>query len=348
VTANHEYQLSVNSNQLSVNSNQLSTTSLQSPISNSPATAEWNIIQINADDVWTQHGITGTGVLVASIDSGVQYNHPALVNQYAGNTGSGFDHSFHWYDATTAGAAGTPYDDNGHGTHTMGTIAGGDGPGPFADDIGVAPGANWISVKAFSAAGTGLTGDIHAAFEWILAPCPAGVQPGNPGCDPAKAPAVVNNSWGNDNGAYTEFLADVQALRAAGIWPEFSAGNNGSGAGTIGSPGSFAESFATGATDSNDLIASFSSRGPSPLTNEIKPDVVAPGVGVRSSVPGGGYNSFNGTSMASPHSTGLAALMLSAAPNLDLDAIENIMRDTAVDLGPPGPDMDYGYGRIDA
>jgi subtilisin family serine protease len=150
VTANHEYQLSVNSNQLSVNSNQLSTTSLQSPIPNSPATAEWNIIQINADDVWTQYGITGTGVLVASIDSGVQYNHPALVNQYAGNTGSGFDHSFHWYDATTAGAAGTPYDDNGHGTHTMGTIAGGDGPGPFADDIGVAPGANWISVKAFS------------------------------------------------------------------------------------------------------------------------------------------------------------------------------------------------------
>ncbi|MCA9973673.1 MAG: S8 family serine peptidase, partial [Anaerolineales bacterium] len=125
-------------------------------------------------------------------------------------------------------------------------------------------------------------------------------------------------------------------------------GNNGPGTGSIGSPGSFAEAFATGATDSGDVIASFSSRGPSPLTAEIKPDVVAPGVGVRSSIPGGGYTNLNGTSMAGPHSTGLAALLLSANPALDLDTLEMIIRTTAVDLGPAGPDMDYGYGRIDA
>ncbi len=308
---------------------------------------EWNISQINADEVWTALGVTGAGVLVANMDSGVQYNHPALVEQYAGNAGSAFDHDYHWYDATGVSPL-VPLDDNGHGTHTMGTILGGDGPGPFVDDVGVAPGASWIAAKAFSAAGTGATEDIHAAFEWLLAPCPAGVPPGDPSCDPAKAPAVVNNSWGSASGARIEFLPDVQALRAAGIWPAFSAGNNGPGVGSVGSPGSFAESFATGATDANDLIADFSGRGPSPLTDEIKPDVVAPGVAVRSSVPTNSYAAVNGTSMACPHSVGLAALLLSAAPNLDLEALEEIMRSTAVDLGDAGPDMVYGYGRIDA
>ena len=353
VTANHTYQLdsshySVNSEQASVNHEQSFTIdNSQLTIHNSLA-PEWNIVQINADDVWAQHNITGTGVLVANMDSGVQYNHPALVAQYAGHNGGSFDHNFHWYDATTGGGITAPYDDNGHGTHTMGTAVGGDGLGPFADDIGVAPGASWIAVKAFSAAGTGESADIHAAFEWLIAPCPAGIQPGDPSCDPARAPRIVNNSWGNDNGARVEFLPDVQALRAAGIWPAFSAGNNGPGEGTIGSPGSFAEAFASGATDNSDMIASFSSRGPSPLTSEIKPDVTAPGVAVRSSLPGGSYGSFNGTSMASPHSTGLGALLLNAAPNLDLDTLEELIRDTAVDLGPPGPDTDYGYGRIDA
>jgi subtilisin family serine protease/uncharacterized membrane protein len=309
---------------------------------------EWNITQIHADDVWNLYGVTGQGVLVANIDTGVQYNHPALVNQYAGNLGGGqFDHDFHWYDATST-AALSPFDDNGHGTHTMGTTVGGDGPGPFVNDIGVAPGADWIAVKAFSGDGTGLTSNIHDAFEWILAPCPAGVDPGHPACDPALAPQVVNNSWGNDNSSLIEFLPDVQALRAAGIWPAFSAGNNGPGSGTIGSPASFAESFATGATNNSDLIASFSSRGPSPLTGEIKPDVVAPGVDIRSSLPGSSYGNYNGTSMAGPHATGLAALMLSAAPDLDLDTLEEIIRSTADDLGPAGPDLDYGYGRINA
>lgn len=312
------------------------------------ANPEWNIAKINADDVWATYGITGTGILVANLDSGVQYTHPALVRQYAGNNGGGnFNHNFHWYDATGLNLA-APFDDNGHGTHTMGTIVGGDGAGPFADDIGVAPGADWIAVKAFNAQGTGDTIHLHAAFEWLLAPCPAGVQPGSPSCDPARAPRIVNNSWGSSNGARIEFLPDVQALRSAGIWPEFSAGNNGPGVGSISSPASFAEAFATGATDSNDLIADFSGRGPSPLTDDIKPDVTAPGVNVRSSLPGNGYGAFNGTSMAGPHVSGLAALMFAAAPNLDFATLENIIRHTAIDLGTPGPDMLYGYGRIDA
>jgi subtilisin family serine protease len=351
ITPNNTYQLDRDwrlETQKGAQSPVSSPQSLNLSISQSPLTPEWNIAKINADDVWATYGITGTGVLVANLDSGVQYNHPALVRQYAGNSGGGlFNHDFHWYDATGLNAA-APYDDNGHGTHTMGTMAGGDGPGPFADDIGVAPGTDWIAVKAFNAQGTGDAVHIHAAFEWLLAPCPAGVQPGSPSCDPARAPRIVNNSWGSNNGARIEFLPDVQALRASGIWPEFSAGNNGPGVGTIGSPASFAEAFATGATDINDVVASFSARGPSPLTDEIKPDVSAPGVNVRSSLPGNGYGAFNGTSMASPHVSGLAALMLAAEPNLDLDTLEAIIRNTAIDLGAPGPDMVYGYGRIDA
>ena len=246
------------------------------------------------------------------------------------------------------GSSAFPYDDNGHGTHTMGTTAGGDGPGPFADDIGVAPGASWIAVKAFTAAGSATAADLHSAYEWLLAPCPAGVLPGSPGCDPTEAPDVINNSWGNNNGASVEFLADITALRAAGILPIFSAGNNGPSPGTVGAPASFAQSFAVGAVSSGDLVASFSSRGPSPLTNETKPDVSAPGVAVRSAIPGSGYAEFNGTSMAAPHVSGAAALMFAADPAIDIDTIEQLLIETALDLGPAGPDPDYGHGRIDA
>ncbi|HEX6387602.1 MAG TPA: S8 family serine peptidase [Anaerolineae bacterium] len=341
VTADHIYRL-----QRMETGDQRFGPNLQSPIS-SLQSVEWNIAHINADDVWNDYGITGEGIVVANIDSGVQYDHPALLNQYAGSLEDGsFDHDYHWFDA--AASRDTPYDDNGHGTHTMGTIVGGDGQGPFANDIGVAPGARWIAVKAFTREGTASASELHAAFEWLLAPCPVGIMPGDPTCDPARAPHVVNNSWGSDKGALTEFELDVKALRAAGIWPEFSAGNNGPGDGTVGSPASFADAFATGAIGSNNIIANFSSRGPSPLTDEIKPDVVAPGVDVRSSVPGSAYNTFSGTSMAGPHSVGVAALMLEAAPELDLDTLEEIIRNTAADLGEPGPDMIYGYGRIDA
>ena len=314
-----------------------------------PGTAvpESNISQINADDVWTTYGITGTDVIIANVDTGVQYNHPALAANYLGNDGGVINHDFAWYDAT-APANTVPYDDNGHGSHTMGTSVGGDGPGPFVDDIGVAPGAQWIAVKAFTAGGTGTAADLHSAYEWIIAPCAAGDIPGDASCDPAKAPDIVNNSWGNNNGSSVEFQSDVVALRAAGILPVFSAGNNGPLAGTVGAPASLAESFAVGAVDSSDVIASFSSRGPSPLTNEFKPDISAPGVRIRSAVPNDSYALLDGTSMAAPHVTGMAALMLSADPGIDIDTLERLMRETAIDRGPAGPDDIYGYGRIDA
>ena len=163
---------------------------------------------------------------MANIDSGVLFNHAALVNQYAGYDGGSFDHNYHWFDSVND--QDTPYDDNGHGSHTMGTILGDDAPpggGVGTNQIGVAPGARWIGVKAFSAGGTGSTTDIHEAFQWVLAPCDSS----GANCDPARAPRIVSNSWGHPDGARTEFLPDVQALRAAGIWPVFSAGNDGTG-----------------------------------------------------------------------------------------------------------------------
>lgn len=301
---------------------------------NRPRSAvEWGVGKIRADLVHNALNITGAGVVVANVDSGVDWQHPALQTKYRGYTGPGKlpQHTGNWYDATGDGAA-YPVDGNGHGTHTMGTMVGDGG-------LGVAPGARWIAVRAFNSSGVAQNSWLHLAFQWILAPN------GNP----ALAPNIVNNSWGSDFGASTEFEADVQALRAANIFPVFSAGNNGPGSGTVGSPGSLADAFTVGATTSSDDIALFSSRGPSPW-GQIKPNVSAPGKDVRSSVPGGAYATFDGTSMAAPHASGLAALLLQASPALstNLNAIANAMESTAVQLGSPIPNNNFGWGRIDA
>jgi uncharacterized repeat protein (TIGR01451 family) len=293
----------------------------------------WGVSKIRADLVHNALGIDGAGVVVANIDTGVDWLHPALQANYRGYTGSGHLplHAGNWFDATGGGAT-YPVDGNGHGTHTMGTMVGGAG-------IGVAPGAKWIAVRTFDSSGSAQSSWLHSAFQWILAP----------NGDPALAPHIVNNSWGSNNGFSTEFQADVQALLNAGIYPVFSAGNNGPGGSTVGSPGSLNNAFAVGATTIDDEIAWFSSRGPSPW-GVIKPDVSAPGKDVPSSIPGGVYTEFDGTSMAAPHAAGLAALLIQASPSLTTNVgnISNIMKSTAVDLGTPGPDNNFGSGRIDA
>lgn len=294
---------------------------------------EWGISKIRADLAQNALGFDGSGVVVGNIDSGVDWLHPALQSQYRGYTGptSPPNHAGNWFDATGAGAS-YPVDSMGHGTHTMGTAVGNNG-------IGVAPGAQWIAARTFDSNGNGLNSWLHLAFQWMLAPN------GNP----ALAPDVVNNSWGSDNGFSTEFKADIDLLRAAGIFPVFSAGNNGPGSGTVGSPASSDNAFAVGATTSGDEIAVFSSRGPSPW-GEIKPQVSAPGVDVRSALPGGTYGSYNGTSMAAPHVSGLAALLLQASPALSthLNDLADTLKSTAVPLGDPIPNNNFGWGRIDA
>ena len=309
----------------------------------------WGITKIGADDVWAD-GILGSGVVVGNVDTGVDYTHEALVEQYRGNLGGIFDHNYSWWDPT--GICGdVPCDNAQHGTHTMGTMVGGDGPGPFTPDIGVAPGARWIAAKgceSFDCSETALL----SSGEFMLAP--TDLNGDNP--DPAKRPDIVNNSWGGGPGDpfYEEV---VQAWRAAGIVPVFSAGNSGPECDSGGSPGDFLESFSAGATDENDDIAEFSSRGPSSF-GKVNPDVSAPGVDVVSSVPGDGYESFSGTSMAAPHTAGTLALVLSAELALlgNVAGSTDAVRTTAVDIlddscgGDPDGDPNnvYGDGRIDA
>jgi uncharacterized repeat protein (TIGR01451 family) len=295
----------------------------------------WNVSRIGADRAWNTLAISGTGVTVGIMDTGVDWQHPALQAQYRGYKPDGLTvHVGNWYCTTTEGAL-YPVDGHGHGTHVTGTAVGravGDAPA-----IGVAPGAQWIAVKTLNDAGWGYDSWIHAAFEWLLAP--AG--------DPALAPDVVNGSWGNDNGASEVLRPDVQALRAAGIVPVFAAGNAGPDPGTVRSPGSLPEAIAVGASGDLDQVLDFSSRGPS-AWGEIKPEVVAPGVNVLSSLPGGAYATAYGTSMAAPHVSGLAALLLQADAGLSVDAVEALITGTSLPLGDIMPNNDSGWGRIDA
>ena len=208
----------------------------------------------------------------------------------------------------------------------MGTMVGDDGdPGP--NQIGVAPHAKWIASKG-CATNSCDTAALLASGQWMLAPTNTSGQ--NP--DPNMRPDIVNNSWGNNNGGDTFYQAIVQSWVSSGIFPAFSNGNAGPGCGTVGSPGSYAESYGVGAYDINNVIASFSSRGPSPLGGIIKPNISGPGVNVRSSFNNGSYTALNGTSMAAPHLSGAVALIWSAAPGF--------RRNIAATEDPAQPDRD--------
>lgn len=311
-----------------------------------PATSttglEWNISNIQADKVWSDLGITGNGTVVANIDTGVRYDHESLNKQYRGWDGSAYSHDYNWFDPTGAYPS-APGDNAGHGTHTMGTMVGGGNP---EYGIGVAPGAKWIAVKGCGGWWCDASSLLSSA-EWILAPTKLdGSDP-----DPSKAPDVVNNSWGGGS-CSSWYQGAIQSWRNAGIVPVFSQGNSGPTEGSANSPGDNPLAIGVGATDSNNTIASFSSRGPSCATfgSEIKPEVSAPGVSVLSSVPDStnSYSYYSGTSMAAPHVAGAIALMRSAKKDLTIDTIEKILQITSEDFGAPGPDNDYGAGKINA
>jgi subtilisin family serine protease len=296
---------------------------------------EWNISQIEADRVQTELGITGRGVVVGSLDGGVRFSHQALRANYkcAGQT----DHSACWLDALYGKT--TPYDQKGHGTHTTGTAVGQGG-------IGVAPGATWIACKSFDENGSAKSSVTLKCMDWFLAP----------GGNPANAPDVVINSWGNNDGASTAYMQATQNWVNAGIMPIFSNGNNGPDCNTVKSPGSYPHTVGVGATDSSDVIASFSSRGASPFDKINKPDLSAPGVQIRSAVHTSDtdYGVKNGTSMAAPHVAGLVALLLEANPKLTIEQVKATMRSTAriiasSSCGSSGiPNNVYGWGRINA
>jgi uncharacterized repeat protein (TIGR01451 family) len=328
---------------------------------------EWNVVRVNADDVWAL-GYTGQFIVVAGQDTGYEWDHPALVRQYRGYDGFTATHDYNWHDAIHTNAHGynvcgvdspEPCDDYGHGTHTLGTIVGEDGAG---NRIGVAPGARWIGCRNMDN-GWGTPATYAECFEFFLAPYPIGGDPFTDG-RPDLAPHVINNSWTcppREECEWDTLQLVVEAVRAAGIVVVVSAGNSGPGCNTVQEPPAIYDAaFSVGATERSDDVASFSSRGPVTVdgSGRPKPDVVAPGVEVRSSIPGGGYGLKQGTSMAAPHVAGTVALLWSAAPDLigDVGATEQIIAQTArprVDTrcgGEPGghPNNVYGWGIVDA
>ena len=299
---------------------------------------EWGLVTTGVDRVWKTYGLDGTGIVVGSMDTGFDPNHPALQGKWRGGTNS-------WIDLVAGQPV--PYDDHSHGTHTIGTIVGGDGPGPFSPDIGIAYGARFIAAKTKDANLAETMSRAAAGAEWMMDP------DGDP--ETNDFPHVINNSWGFVfSTTYSGFHPVAEAWRAAGIIAVFAAGNSGPNAGTVIPPGSHDNTIGVAATDMGDLVAGFSSRGPSPVGDAFpadrrKPDLSAPGVGVHSAVPGGGYSAFSGTSMAAPHVSGVVALMLQAHSGpMSPGEVRSALLETAVDLGPPGFDFDYGYGRLDA
>jgi len=323
---------------------------------------EWGVQTVEADKVWTLDGVRGEGVVVASGDTGVEWTHPALRGKYRGWNGTTASHDFNWFDAINDTSA--PFDDNNHGTHTTGTMVGDDGD---TNQIGVAPGARWIACKNMNF-GDGQPSTYIACNQFFLAPFPHGGDPETDG-DPAKAPNIVNNSWEcpPSEGCDPFVLqASFAALRAAGILSVDAAGNSGPACSTVATPPAiYDETFVVGATDSTNVLASFSSRGPVTIdgSGRMRPDVAAPGVGVRSSVRGGFYSHLSGTSMASPHAAGSAALLWSAKPQLkgQITLTRCLIKQSArsiVQLSAPQtcggtspadrPNNLFGYGLIDA
>lgn len=303
---------------------------IELPIEGIDQEIEWNIQKIRAPEVWTL-GYTGKEVVIGFIDTGVDATHQDIKNQRRE-----YDS---WYDATTNGDSLNPYDDYGHGTHVVGIACGRNG-------IGVAPDAKWVMVRAF-VGGEGSSKDIHRAFDWL-----AGLE---------EPPQIISNSWGSWNIINLEFWQDLETIRALGIIPVFANGN--SGALGPSTPGNFPLVIGVGATDKNDSLGYFSSIGRAPNQepwtnskywpyqewNLLKPDLCAPGVSVRSSVPGNGYKKWSGTSMACPHVAGAIALILEKNPTLDFKSVYWLLAQNArhISYFNQMPNDRYGWGRID-
>jgi subtilisin family serine protease len=334
---------------------------------------ESGVNQVRAPQVWAM-GYTGQNVVIAGQDTGYQWDHLALRGKYRGWNGASADHNFNWWDAIHADVDGNgtnpcgfnavaPCDDNSHGTHTMGTMVGDDGG---TNQVGVAPGAKWISCRNMES-GTGRPSSYIECFQFLMAP----TNLAGTGADVTKAPHVISNSWGcpvgpppsGEDCVLNSIEATVNNVKAAGILVVVAAGNGGSGCNTITDPPAiYSGSYTVGSVTSSNAISSFSSRGPITVdgSNRLKPDISAPGSSVRSTVPGGGYGLKSGTSMATPHVAGVAALVMSAVPALKGQPamVEQILRDTATPLtstqncgsfpGANVPNAVFGYGLINA
>jgi len=327
-----------------------------------PATIEPGITYTHAPQVWAL-GFTGQNVVVASADTGQRWTHNALKPHYRGWNGVVADHDYNWHDSihdSVGNPCGNdspfPCDDFFHGTHTTGTAIGDDGMG---NQIGMAPGAKWIGCRNMDQ-GNGTPARYIECMQFFLAPYPIGGGQG----DPTLAPDVTINSWGcppSEGCSANTLQAAVEAQAAAGILMVVAAGNSGPGCSTVVDPPSlYAASYTAGALSTGtDTIASFSSRGPVTIdgSGRIKPDISAPGTGTRSAsnASDNAYTTASGTSMATPHVAGGAAVLLSARPILHRDVAmqRTVLNNSAFHLnstlcGSSGyPNNTFGYGRLD-
>jgi len=277
-----------------------------------PTQAEWNIRAMHAPALWAQ-GQTGRGVVVASMDTGVDLSHPELRRRWRGGGNS-------WFDPHQEEA--TPYDALGHGTQSLAIALGGSG-------VGMAPDARWIAVRLFDSQGHARMSDIHLAFQWLL----------DPDGDAATldAPDIVNASWaltGRAAGScILEFHEDIQVLRSAGIALVFAAGNDGPGQGTSSSPGNNPGALSVGAVTRELALARQTSRGPSACDGSVFPRLLAPGVNVRTAdLSHGGVPSYtyvSGSSLAAPHVSGAMALLAAAFPDASVGELESALTESA-------------------
>ena len=318
----------------------------------------WGLEKINAPDVWAL-GYEGEGVIVAVVDTGVNYNHNDIHNQMWHDTAAGYHNGWNFANGT-----GDPMDTSGHGTHTAGTVA---GNGTSGTQTGVAPHSTIMALKTAMTFST--EQQCWDAYEFAV----------------EHGASVVSSSFGwpqSQNPNRQAWREVVENSLAAGVHHAIAAGNEGGNPTTPGdirtpgdcpppwlhpnqtTTGGLTSVVTVGATDSNDIIASFSSVGYStwkldapwfdypdtaPAIGLIDPDISGPGVDVVSlsySNPSG-YTTMSGTSMATPHIAGCMALLLDANPNLTNAQMDSLLEMTSVDLGTAGKDNYYGAGRVD-
>jgi subtilisin family serine protease len=300
---------------------------------------EWGVSQINGPEAWAA-GYTGNGIVVSNIDTGVRVTHVALQGRWREEYG--------WYDPD--GMTPTPRDNNGHGTHTMGSMTGGNG-------TGVAPGATWIACVGCSTSSC-TENALFGCGQWTF--CPTRPDNTEPNCD--MRPHISSNSWGggNEDPFYDEV---INMWNSVGIIPVFAIGNSGPACRTANSPGDRPNVISVGATNQQDDVAVFSSHGPSAQALRIKPEVSAPGSNIRSCGHTGDsvYTILSGTSMATPHVAGAIALLMERNRTLSRDQYAHFLQNTTVrkpleqlicngggvDPVYPWPNNSYGWGRID-
>lgn len=314
----------------------------------------WNLTLIHADRVWQEFGVTGQGIVIGQSDSGVQGDHPELADSYRGSNADGTtSNDYNWYDPWNATTQ--PTDIGGHGTHTIGSILG--------DHTGVAPDAQWIGCVNL-ARNLGNLPYYLDCMQFMLAPFPISGNPFTDG-DPARGAQVLNNSWGcpKFEGCQPDsLLAAVDALVQAGIFIVASAGNEGPLCSSLSDPiAIYDQVLSVGAANEFGDWVYFSNIGPVTVdgSGRVKPDLLAPGDMVLSSMPENSYAERSGTSMAGPHVAGVVALMWSANPDLigNIARTRQILQETAQPYDGPLPDCAgatdipstaVGYGMLDA